>query len=198
MIYQNYQLYCECQLVALWNAGRFHGLEVPKPGTRKYREACRRARAIYGGCLDLEPERQRLGLRLVPGFLMLGWVRKNLPVHFAIFCHRGYHSVLAVEVRGSRVLLTNYAKGRVHWIDWWKLAKKTNVHTRPYSILPLRRNQRETHLQIDGERSQKDCCSCGPKTIAKGKEGASKGYSRFPAAVSGNYLQCCKSRKAHS
>jgi len=123
--YLNDQRWSECLLVAIWNAARFHGLETPEPASDEYFRICREAHAIHGGAIGVGFELDRLGLERVPGHLDLRWVREHLPVHFAIFCHRGYHSVLAVEVDGERLLLANYARGRTHWIEWDLLKRMT-------------------------------------------------------------------------
>lgn len=134
MKYQNKQRWCECQLVALWNA---HKLLVPIPpkfGTENYKEICGKSKCIYGGCIDIEKEKQRLKLVSVRGIYKLWWVRQNLPVHFCVFHPtRGYHSVLAVRVNRNKILLANYAQGRLYWLSWQQLLKKCSKKTKPFS-----------------------------------------------------------------
>jgi hypothetical protein len=133
MKYQNNQLYCECQLVALWNAARFYGIDVPTIGTKQYKCICDESGCLYGGCININKEISRLGLKIIPGRTDILWVRKNIPVHFAIFCHRGYHSVLAIDVVGRNVKLANYAHNRLHSLSWDVLKSKKNERVRPYS-----------------------------------------------------------------
>lgn len=129
--YQNRQLWCECQLVAIWNAVRFFGGETPCMGTPEYEEACEEACAIAGGVIGVDQQMDKFKIKAIRGKYRLDWVRSHLPVHFRVFCHRGYHSVLAVEVRRSEVLLTNYAIGRTHWMPWKKLLEISNQRSRP-------------------------------------------------------------------
>jgi len=139
MRFQNYQLYYECQLVALWNAARFHKIKVPKIGGAQYRKICYESKAILGGCINIERERKRLGLVFMPGRIDLRWIRKNLPVHLAVFCHKGYHSVLVVDVDADDIItLVNYVKGTIFHIKWNSLKDKINKHSKPYSIVPVK------------------------------------------------------------
>ncbi len=124
MRYQNNQLWSECQLVALWNAARFHVKLTPKMGSRLYKKICKESRCIYGGCIDIDKETKRLGFKVVPGRFNFKWIERNLPVHFTLFTHKGYHSVLAVGSRDKQLLLANYATGRLHWMGWKKLLTK--------------------------------------------------------------------------
>jgi len=124
MRYQNNQLYFECQLISLWNASRYYNIEIPKIGSKEYNRICDESRCIYGGCIDIEKEKQRLGLRSMRGKYNLIWVRNNLPVHFSIFCHRDYHSVLGIKIYKTKILLANYAYNRTHWISWKNLRER--------------------------------------------------------------------------
>lgn len=117
--YQNKQRYEECRLVSLWNAARYFGIEVPEFGSKQYEDACEKACCIVGACIDISEEEERLGLRRVRGKRSLHWIRRNLPVELGIHHPRkGFHSVLVVEVKRGRVLLTNYASNRVFWLRW--------------------------------------------------------------------------------
>lgn len=132
--YQNNQLWCECQLVSLWNAFRFFGKEPPIIGTGEYCIACIDARSIYGAAINITRERKRLGMVFVLGKYKLKWIRKNLPVHLCLFTkHRGYHSVLIVEVKKNMLLLANYTRGRLQWLSWNSIKKmltnRKDVHT---------------------------------------------------------------------
>lgn len=132
--YQNKQLYCECQLVALWNAYRFLGGTPPVIGTKEYRSICKNGSCLYGPCINITTERKRLGLVFVPGEYKLKWVRENLPVHFLLFTkHRGYHSVLVVKVKRNKLLLANYTRGKLQWLSWKKVLKMSNTKTELYS-----------------------------------------------------------------
>lgn len=119
--YQNTQLWNECQLVSIWNACRYWGLDCPVIGTKEYRLSCVEACAINGGATRVARQFRKCGIVRVYGRYNLIWVRRNLPVEFGVFCGRGYHSVLAVDVRGDKVLLANYARGITYWLSWGKL-----------------------------------------------------------------------------
>jgi len=138
--YQNRQLYSECQLVAMWNACRYYNMPValPKMGTRHYKQICKQACAIHGAALFTEFELTRVGLTRKFIKPRLAEVRTHLPVHLAIFCHKGFHSVLVVSVKGNKVLLANYAKGRSHWLRWSVLQlrdDRTNYKL-PFQYIP--------------------------------------------------------------
>jgi hypothetical protein len=138
MRYQNRQIYCECQLIAIWNAARFWGRsDLPEMGTADYKKRCERAAAIAGGAIFPNFELKTFGLVASRGKYTFRWVCSNLPTHFAVFCHRGYHSVLVVEVKGSKVLLVNYAKGRTHWMEWTRLLAISNRRVAPVHYVPL-------------------------------------------------------------
>jgi len=129
----NDQRYCECQLIALWNAAIYHGIEVPVRYGKEYMEDCDKARAIHGGCIHSNHVVNKLDLRAVRGRLSWGWIKDNCPVELKIFCHRGYHSVLAVAVnlKKKKVLLANYAKGRLYWLNVARLIKIHNKQAVP-------------------------------------------------------------------
>ncbi len=146
--YQNSQLYQECQLVTLWNAARFHGItDLPVPGTELYYQICYDSGGTNGGCISIRDEIQRLEMRCIEGPINLQWVRRNLPVSFSLLCwegqpdsnmiSNGYHSVLAVAVKGNRVTLANYARGRLHHMEWRALKKMQNKHVKLHSIIPM-------------------------------------------------------------
>lgn len=148
--YQNTQLFCECQIVSLWNAARFWGLGslVPKMGTRRYKDICRRANAIYGGVINIDFEAERLGLayfpiewdKLTP---MLPGVSTQLPCVMNVFCERGYHSVLAVAHRigepskpwTSKFLMLNWRR-RKAWIPWGEILTSAHIMIPPRIIAP--------------------------------------------------------------
>lgn len=141
MKYQNAQLYSECQLVAMWNAARFWSMNVslPKMGTRRYRKICKDALALHGAAINPLDEEHRVGLARNYGpHERLGWVRKHLPVHVSVFCHRGYHSVLIVGVEGNDVLLANYAKRRLHRMTWKRLKGMLREADGFFQYLPSR------------------------------------------------------------
>ena len=128
--YQNRQLYCECQLVSLWNAKRF--LEnIPEMGSKQYKKICEESYCVAGSCLNKNKEIERLNLKAIKGKMTLEWIKNHLPVQFSVFCHRGYHCVLAIAVKKEKILLTNYTKGKLHWMSWKKLKEIHNRHLRP-------------------------------------------------------------------
>jgi hypothetical protein len=56
------------------------------------------------------------------------WSINHLPIEFKIFCHRGYHSVLAIKFDwySRKFLVCNYAKNITYWLNWKKLKKMQN------------------------------------------------------------------------
>jgi len=119
MKYQNNQLWCECRLVSLWNAYRFFRKNPPIIGTKEYKSICENSYCMSGSCINIEKERKRLGITFVSGKCNLSWIRKNLPVQIALFTkHRGLHSVLVVKTKRNKLLLANYAYGRLYWLSW--------------------------------------------------------------------------------
>ena len=42
--------------------------------------------------------------------------------------HRGYHSVLGIKVKDNKILFTNYAIGRLYWLNWETVKEKQNKH----------------------------------------------------------------------
>jgi len=148
MDYQNKQLYCECQLVSVWNAARFWGYEdlVPKMGTRKYKSICKKARCLCGSAININFEIERLGLGLLP----LSW-RENsicelLPCAMKVFCERGYHSVLAIAHKNgkknkswtNKFLITNWRKYHIAWISWGEILACAALSQPPMLIAPKR------------------------------------------------------------
>jgi len=133
--YQNKQLWSECMLVSLWNAARFHDVpKVPKIGTKEYKKIAIECKCINGACLsDIEKEAKRLGLISQEGELSIKWFKENLPVEFGVHCHRGYHSILVVNVKKDKLLLANYALGRTHWMNWDTFLEKSNKYGTPIS-----------------------------------------------------------------
>lgn len=136
--YWNNQRYSECKLVSLYNAAIFHNLPTPIRYGEEYIQDCEKAYAITGPALTTGTERviAKLNLKPIPIQCTLDEIRKNLPVEFSVFCHRGYHSILAVKVKGNRVLLTNYARGRTHWMPYNKLKRIHNKHVSIISWQP--------------------------------------------------------------
>lgn len=132
MKYQNRQLYHECQLVTIWNAARYYGAtDIPEMGTEEYRAACEAAGALHGAATNTAPFMKKYGLERIEGEYKLSWLRNHLPAELSIHCAHGFHSVLAIEVRGSSVLVTNYAIGRTHWLPWKKLKEMSEPKEKP-------------------------------------------------------------------
>ena len=132
MKYQNNQLYSECQLVSIWNAARFlettSEINIPQMGSDKYLQILDSCRCIYGGCIVSDYERERVGLKRIKGKMDLNFIINNLPYEFTLHCHRGYHSVLGIKVKDNKILLTNYAIGRLYWLNWETVKEKQNKH----------------------------------------------------------------------
>lgn len=131
--YWNNQKYCECKLVTLWNAAIYHNIKILDRYGDEYITDCKKAGAIYGGCIDSDYIIKKLGLKPSQGYLNWNWIKMNCPIEFSIFCHRGYHSVLAVDInlKNKKVLLTNYAKNRVFWVKINNLIEMQNKHIYP-------------------------------------------------------------------
>ena len=133
--YYNYQEYCDCQFISLINACIFWNKPHIKPHSEKYKKLAKKAGCIHGGCIDLREVYKLLNVKFKPGKLNLSWVKKNLPVHFAIFCHKGYHSVLCIKVEGNKLHLANYATNRLHTMEWKKFKMKNNRRINPEQII---------------------------------------------------------------
>ncbi len=131
--YWNGQRYCECHLIALWNAATHYGIPVPVRYGKEYVEDCDKARAIHGGCIHSNHVIDKLQLEAVKGFLTWDWIKDNCPVELKIFCHRGYHSVLVVGVnlKKKKILLANYAKDRLCWLKIERVIEMHNNHASP-------------------------------------------------------------------
>jgi len=145
--YQNEQLYSECKLVSIWNAARFWGLErlVPKIGTRRYKEICKKAKCIHGSALETKFERERLGLEYFDLQWDVYWVAKYLPCAMAVHCERGFHSVLAVAYKKGKprktwtdqFLVANWRK-QTEWISWGEILSCGHLQWTPRLIAPAR------------------------------------------------------------
>jgi len=125
IMYQNDQLWNECSLVSIWNAGRFFGLKVPEFKSAEYKRLCIRYKCVKDGC-DMKyfhREARRLGMYIVEGTWDLKWIKKNLPVEVSVMSGGIYHSALIVYVHGYKLKLANYYKYRCRWIIWSKLKK---------------------------------------------------------------------------
>lgn len=118
--YWNEQMYSECQLVTIWNAALFHGISVPEQFGDEYKTACEKCCCTIGACINTTSVSENLGLISVDGLLEFEWVKNNLPVEFSIYCHRGHHSVLCVDINieNEQVLITNYFKGMETWLPF--------------------------------------------------------------------------------
>jgi len=131
--YWNGQRYFECQLVAIWNAAIYHRMAVPVRYGKEYTEDCEKAYAVNGGCIDSNHVVEKLHLQAVKGNRGWNWIKKNCPIEFKIHCHRGYHSVLAVDIniKSKKVALANYAEGRLYWVTFDRLLTMLNKRSRP-------------------------------------------------------------------
>jgi len=139
--YWNNQIYYECKLVSIWNAAIYHDISVPIRYGDEYIRDCKMAMATYGSCLRENYVVKKMNLQKTKGKLNWNWIKKNCPAEFSIFCHRGYHSVLSIDInlKNRKVLLANYAKGRLCWINVNKLIKMHNKHVSPIKWSRLRR-----------------------------------------------------------
>ena len=108
--------------------------DVPIMGSKEYKKICENHSCIDGACLRMSQAYKKLGLDFIEGEKKLSWIRNNLPVEFGIFCHVGYHSILVIRVKRNKLLLANYAKDRLYWMEWKKFKKKID-RERPKSIM---------------------------------------------------------------
>lgn len=133
MRYWNNQKYCECQLITLWNAAIYYKIRVPIRYGKEYVMDCEKAYAINGGCINSNHVINKLNLKAIKGKLDWNWIKVNCPIEFSIFCHRGYHSVLAIDInlKNKKVLLANYAREKLYWIKIDKLIKMHNKNVNP-------------------------------------------------------------------
>jgi len=123
--YQNNQLWTECQMVSLLNAMRYHSLpDVPEMGSKEYKKLCEEHSCVNGCCLNMSEAYPKLGLDFIENKPNLNWIKRNLPVELCVSCHRGYHSILVVGFKKNKLLLANYAKDRLYWMEWKKLKQK--------------------------------------------------------------------------
>lgn len=129
--YWNGQQHFECQLVTLWNAAIYYGIKVPERYGPEYQADCEKACAIIGSVIDKEHVIQKLRLKAIRGKLKWRWVKRNLPVEFTIYSHRGNHSILAIEVRKKSLIVLNHFKGFNCRLSWKVIKKMHNQHTVP-------------------------------------------------------------------
>jgi hypothetical protein len=124
-VYWNNQKYSECQLVSLWNAAIFHGIEVPKRYGKEYVNDCKIGLAINGSCLKKDHVIKKLNLKSIKHKINFRWVIKHLPCEFSIHCHRGFHSILAVSFDRKRknFCIVNYIRNKNHYLSWNELKK---------------------------------------------------------------------------
>lgn len=146
-MYQNTQKYWECQLIAIWNAARFYGMEkkVPKIGTPEYEEACEKYCCKHGSCLGAEKELKRFGLRYVEGEWDFEWLKDNLPVVLSVYPpDQRAHAVLAVNCEFGGFEVANMGGGVTQWYSFDKLRSMQikNRHFLPQSI-----KKRETFFE---------------------------------------------------
>lgn len=99
-----------------------------------YNRLAHKAHCINGSCINLNEAYKLLNIKFIKGKLNLNWIKRNLPIEFSIFCHRGYHSVLCVKVENNKLQLTNYYRNRLYSISWDKLKKLQNKHVKPKQI----------------------------------------------------------------
>ena len=119
--FQNTQLYSECQLIAIWNAARFYGMEkkVPKIGTVEYDKICEKFACKTGSCIGVEKELNRLGLKYIQGKWDFRWIKNNLPVKLTIFRPKqGLHSILAIQEEINGFYLANMGDGKLQWCSY--------------------------------------------------------------------------------
>lgn len=139
MEYQNTQLYMECQLVAIWNAARWHGMEnkVPKIGTKEYDRLAEKYHCINGSCLGAKKELKRFGLEMVEGKWNFNWIKDNLPVMLSVYPpDERPHAILAVECKWGGFEVVNMGGGVSQWYSYDKLASMqvNNIHFLPQAI----------------------------------------------------------------
>ena len=139
--YWNNQKYSECHLVSIWNAAMFYGVTVPVRYGDEYITDCEKGYAINGSCINSSHVVEKMHLRAVKGRLCWNWIKVNCPIEFSVFCHRGYHSVLGVGINHKKkeVLLANYDRGRLRWMEVDKLIAIHNKNLHPVKWCQRRR-----------------------------------------------------------
>jgi hypothetical protein len=154
--YQTKQLFGECQLVAVWNAARFWGLDkiIPVIGTPEYKRICKKANSIAlgngnypGDGVTQQFELERLGLGVFPLRWDVGVIARSIPCELWVNCEIGYHSVLVVGYKKSvsgKVWLDElevvywFKDGRVDWVPWGEVLACGNLAAPPRYIAPIR------------------------------------------------------------
>lgn len=140
--YWNNQKHSECQLVTICNAAIYHGIKPIERYGSQYITYCKQMGMIHGEEVegrdfmeDLIAE--KLKIMRMEGFYSFNWIKENLPVEFTLYSmfapFWGNHSVLAVGANKEKkkILITNYAKGRLHWMKFDKLIKIKNGNKHP-------------------------------------------------------------------
>lgn len=133
--YINNQKWCDCQLITLLNACIFYNKIKIKPYSKKYNILAEITGSVHGSCLNKNVAYDMLGVSFENGKMDFNWIKNNLPVEFSVFCHRGYHSVLAVKVKNDKIQLANYYRNKLYSISWNSLIKMQNRHVKPSKII---------------------------------------------------------------
>jgi len=112
--YWNNQKYWECQLVAFWNAAKYHNMPVPEQFGKEYEQYCVKYCCTVGACLQTDKALKELNLKFVKGSFDKEWISTNFPSIYYVFCKRGFHAILAIGMDGDKIVLANYAINRLH------------------------------------------------------------------------------------
>lgn len=140
--YQNKQKYSECQLVSIWNAARYYGMEdkVPKLGTIEYEQACEDFHCKNGSCLRPGKELNRLGLKMIKGKWDYSWIANNLPVELSISPpNRRVHSILVVGALFNTLEIANFGEGEGKQSRDYKVLEKMQIHNPFFSPMAIKK-----------------------------------------------------------
>ena len=133
--YYNTQQYYDCQFITLINACIYWDKPFINPYSRQYNKIMKGSGCRYGSCIDLSEAYDLMRIKFVCGDINLNWVRNNLPVQFEVFTkHRGYHSILCIDVSGNKLQVTNYAHEKLQTLTWQKIKNMQNESVYIYQI----------------------------------------------------------------
>ena len=93
------QQYACCEPIAILNAALYHGIEVPRPGSREFEEIVDLTGCRHGSALATHKLVERLGLEERAVDLHPRNAEAALPIAFYVWTQEmGYHAVLIVSI----------------------------------------------------------------------------------------------------
>ena len=136
--YWNNQKYSECQLVAIWNAAIYLGIDAPKQYGKEYKEDCTKGGCLYGSCINIDHVLEKLNTQMVAGDLNKKWMSENFPVIYSVFSpSRGLHATTAIGIDGDKIILANYPKNRIYKMTIERLMKIQYSSFKPQKITKI-------------------------------------------------------------